>query len=357
MMKWNGYRRAIISLFAGVCVLWSGYSQVAHANGQVKTDYVLSKIKYTNNGGRTVLKTNKNDELEVSISTKALKEGYYTSVLYMAGKSDLRQGEVIVVGLSAKKELAMNLNLIDKHGKALAFRDGEQILLRRKGSTKYQVTTVENGTFPVPKDFSGDILLPVDRVARGAELLRVNQLAFIFVEPEAVETQCTIERVQLLKKESTLAKYLQKNYQVRGAAQTKIPSNGEYEYEYAIYSGEVPLKGCKITIETEGEGVHLTEEGVVVVSDSAKEQEMSIVFTLPDSSQIGYPVSILEPWYRNHPELEVAYAVPTVEEAAMYNHAAKSESMAEALEFALRILLVAGMVSYLVFYSRRIWRR
>lgn len=353
-MRWNYYKGMMGGTVVAFCLLCMASTKMVCASGKEANTYALEKIRYTNDGGSTDLYMNEREELEVTINTKSVDAGYYTSFLYCEEDNKLKEGQTIALSLSTKKELSMNINLIDEKGTAYVGESETQLYLKEDGTDTFQRASIENGTFLVPKDFQGEVCIPVDGVVAKKELEKVTTLSFIFVEKEGQESFFVIKELQVLGKSDKVSLLAAKGYQIIGADNVVIPSVGESMYQYHIASKEGTLEEAKIRLQEEAEGITLSADGFLTVSETAKPQTLHLIATMPEGSRVELPLVLESFAYAKLEEVPLDLIVPTKGEVAQYKDGLDHKKKAEAIDFALRMTLIFAMAGYLVFYSKKI---
>lgn len=271
-------------------------------------------------GGDISLSTTKNGQISVSYSTNGQKEGYYTAYLHQTTPVVLKNETMAVVTLSTNDETWMNLLLVDENQNTVTCEDGTSIYLKENETDVYEQTDVTNGVIQIPAGFEGTVYFPIQQGKKGHELKSTVTAGFITVLPQDAKTEYTVSDFKLGNKAEFIAKG--ELLVIEGERSIEIPVKGEYTYRYTVKNGSnvaFSLASEADSAENQSLGVSITADGVLTVSQKAKEQSISLQCTNENGTTYKYQVTLTESWFRSEEATEYQmYVVP--DQSSIYSY-------------------------------------
>lgn len=283
------------------------------------TEIKLKNIQKTTNGADVKLDfgNDTNNELSVSMSTKGLEKGYYTTYIYENENRDWSNYEAVAFDVENKSENAIkiNLNIKESNGSLLSPYDNSRIILKRDGSEVMETTHPLYGTIELAKNFKGTVYMPFnsfdekDRVSSGnkKQISKISSFGIIAVLPENQEISFALNKFTLINKNSGISKYLNSNFLIKGDDIVEIPVAGEGISDYKVESDNkegLSSSNIKFQLKESVTGVSLSNTGRLTLTPDVEPQKIQICAVIDGTVNEMMEVQLMKSWTLDAKEVD-----------------------------------------------------
>jgi endoglucanase len=308
------------------------FTKFSFAYGAGKEDFVefkLTNVQNTANGSDVKLNFNgNNDELSISMNTKNLDKGYYTAYIYENENRDWSNYEAVAFNLENKSEVAIkiNLNIKESNGSLLSLYDNSRILLKRDGSEVMESVHTSYGTIELAKNFKGTIYMPFnsfnekDKTSLGntKSITKIQSFGIVAVLPENQEVSFVVNKFALINKDSSINKYFNTNFLIKGEDTVEIPVAGEgiSDYKVEAYNNEgLSSSNIKFKLKESVAGISLSNTGRLTLTPEVEPQKIQICAVIDGTINETMDVELMKSWTLDAKEVDgTSKSIPKAEE-------------------------------------------
>lgn len=293
----NKRRQLVMSLMVMIGLIMGSKIQTLHASIKER-DISLAEVHHTKNGGKLSVRKDKNEELRILHTTKGEKKGYYTASFFNEQTELLEDRDILSYHIATKNNLRINANILVRTGEnPVIIKDGSQLMLKPDNKKNYIVCVVENGTFEIPAGFRGTVYLPIRTEGR----VYTDGFGLITVLERNCEADYVVSAMKLSNSFERKEHLFDRQFIVKETGSLEIPVYGEYYYQQKVHLKNSTLKkrDCKFFMEEEVEGVHISQDGKLRISDKAKAGSILISVQIDKQLRYQYQVRLIDSWLKS----------------------------------------------------------
>lgn len=312
------YKKIIWSIF----ILILSVTNFAFAYGVESKDLTeikLKNVQKTTNGADIKLNFGKdtNDELNFSMSTKGLEKGYYTTYIYENENRDWSNYEAVAFDVENKSEnvIKINLNIKESNGSLRSPHDNGRILLKRDSSEVMETIHPLYGTIELDKNFKGTIYMPFnsfsekDIVSSGnvKQISKISSFGIIAVLHENQEVSFILNKFQLINKGSSIGKYFNSNFLIKGDDTVEIPVAGEGISDYKVESDNKEVlssSNIKFQLKEPVTGISLSDIGRLTLTPDVEPRKIQICAVIDGVVNEIMEVELMKSWTLDAKEVD-----------------------------------------------------
>lgn len=297
------------------------------------TEFIPKNIEKTTNGADVKINSSTTNgyELDVSMNTIGLDDGYYTAYLYENKSRDWSSYEAIAFDVvnECNSSVRINLNIKKNDNTVVSPSDDNVILTKMKNAQIMEKVHPSYGTIELPKDFKGTIYIPFNSFKEKDNLTsdNVNEISkvlswgIIVTQSENEEKSFKVSKFSLITKGSDMDKYFNLNFSIKGDTTIEIPVVGETIYDYKIESinnvENINKNTVKFKIKESVDGITINDNGRLTLTPDVQEQQIQICAVLDENLSEIMDIQLLKSWTVDAKELDgTSKSIPRPDEVS-----------------------------------------
>ena len=323
-----------IIIFICIIILFTINSTCIYgAQKNDSTEIVVKNIQKITNGADVKLSSSETNinQFNISINTKGLDKGYYTTYLYENEKRDWSNYEAVAFDIENESDDTIRINLnIKESDVTLALTSDNNIVLAKKDNAEVmEIIHPSYGTIEIPKRFKGTIYIPFNSLkeqdkAKGDDIKAISKISswgITVTLSENQETDFILSKFSLINKGSDISRYANLNFSIKGDNSVEIPVAGESISDYKIESnGKETLNNynVKFKLKEPIDGITLSDNGrLTLATTDIEPQKIQMCAILDEKVSVAMDIELVKSWTLGAKEVDgTSKSIPKAGEVA-----------------------------------------
>lgn len=287
LMKCNLYK---ISVILVILLIFNNY--IGFCSEDLFSISNSSDIEVLIDNGNISKSTINDDICNINIDTNNLYKGYYTACLSKKIQGDYSDFSGISFYINTNDTLKINLNLQSILGNNYAINEDSKILICYEDGNYYESINESYSLFEIPKGFSGNVYIPFSNMYDkdgnniNNELNTLDIIRIIVGLEETNNKNFQIGNFAFINGNSSVNNEFINETHIIGDNEILIPEEGQNISNYNLYSLDKHLNDDEFYLKNNIDGVYITKDGKLTVSNTAREEQIQIISSHNNSKYI-----------------------------------------------------------------------